>query len=259
MLLSVVLPFEDGREALRWLRGDLVHRYVLALIQARDPALSAALHRDARHKPFTAALLRSDNGHGACLRLTALDGPVAAQFDVLSDPPPVTCDGRAFAFAGVSRSHPLACRSDPGTLWRVSLHGPAVPPRVRLRFVTPTAFDSPTGLFPLPALVCASLGRKWARQADPAWAPEASAVEALGAALRVVRHDLRTERVSLGRYHATGFTGECDLALLPGAPPVLARLLHLLAGFAFYAGVGLKTTMGMGQVRPGRVHAGGGA
>ena len=51
-----------------------------------------------------------------------------------------------------------------------------------------------------------------------------------------------------------GFTGRCGYTLPAGAglPPrdeYLWRALHLLAAFAFYAGVGAKTTMGMGTAR----------
>lgn len=263
MLTSVALPVERGAEALRALRGDLVHRYVLALIQARDPALSAALHRDARHKPFTAALLPDGRDGGAVLRLTALDAEVSAHLDLLHDTgnrgtsaarpavPPFICEGGTFALGAPDPAHRLARRIDTATLWQRHAQGPPPPPRARLRFLTPTAFDSPEGLFPLPALVFSSLARKWARHAELAL--DEGEVEELATCARVVRHELRSARVPLGRFHATGFVGECDLALPGTAPPELARLLHLLAAFAFYAGVGLKTTMGMGQVRPGPV------
>ena len=36
----------------------------------------------------------------------------------------------------------------------------------------------------------------------------------------------------------------------PRAKPMLRQALYTLAQFAFYAGVGRKTTMGMGMVRP---------
>ncbi|MBI3490961.1 MAG: CRISPR system precrRNA processing endoribonuclease RAMP protein Cas6 [Acidobacteria bacterium] len=45
-----------------------------------------------------------------------------------------------------------------------------------------------------------------------------------------------------------GFIGTCEYSVGPRAPEDVSRALHLLADFAFFCGVGLKTTMGMGQV-----------
>jgi CRISPR/Cas system endoribonuclease Cas6 (RAMP superfamily) len=49
------------------------------------------------------------------------------------------------------------------------------------------------------------------------------------------------------KHKQVGFVGRCTY-LVRGADP-LAPLLETLAAFAFYSGVGMHTTHGMGQVR----------
>lgn len=54
----------------------------------------------------------------------------------------------------------------------------------------------------------------------------------------------------------TGFIGHCTFVLgqqVARVHPEHALQVNLLAGFAFYAGVGQKTTMGMGQCMQSRV------
>lgn len=69
-------------------------------------------------------------------------------------------------------------------------------------------------------------------------------------------HDIRTHHVMFTNHPQRGFVGTCtyhlrgpDEATTPDAPLTVRQQLLLLARFAFYAGVGYKTAMGMGQVR----------
>lgn len=62
----------------------------------------------------------------------------------------------------------------------------------------------------------------------------------------VTRHQLHTQTLPMGNGGQAGFTGVCayDLCALENSA---RRVLALLAEFAFYAGTGRKTAMGMGQ------------
>jgi CRISPR-associated endoribonuclease Cas6 len=53
--------------------------------------------------------------------------------------------------------------------------------------------------------------------------------------------------LEFGSYRQIGFAGECTYEFATDAPGELKRQVSLLADFAFHAGVGYKTTMGMGQ------------
>lgn len=144
-------------------------------------------------------------------------------------------------------------------------------------------------LFPDPDRVFDRLARVWNE-----WAPAALALDVLALQaytrewVAVAHHDLETRLFHFDRYSQVGFTGQClyrlmdvrpraragkvvpketgqRAAAMPGdciEPPATvgaglapAQVLHLLAEFAFYAGVGQKTAMGMGQTRPLRLSA----
>ncbi|MDP2662237.1 MAG: CRISPR system precrRNA processing endoribonuclease RAMP protein Cas6, partial [Dehalococcoidia bacterium] len=59
---------------------------------------------------------------------------------------------------------------------------------------------------------------------------------------------LSTRLASFGDYSETGFFGHAVYEC-PSASDEERRLINTLADFAFFAGVGAKTTMGMGQCR----------
>jgi CRISPR-associated endoribonuclease Cas6 len=53
--------------------------------------------------------------------------------------------------------------------------------------------------------------------------------------------------VRFSTHRLRGFVGECTYTANANDERA-RRVLHLLADFAFFAGVGMKRTMGMGQV-----------
>lgn len=160
--------------------------------------------------------------------------------------------------------------------------------QVGLEFRSPTAFSDGQmawgkrmHLFPDPDRVFDRLARVWNE-----WAPPALALDVLGLQayarewVAVAHHDLETRLFHFDRYAQVGFTGQCLYRLMDARPRARAgkrapkeaaaaqsgacleppatvgagltpaQALHLLAEFAFYAGVGQKTAMGMGQTRP---------
>jgi CRISPR/Cas system CMR-associated protein Cmr1 (group 7 of RAMP superfamily) len=69
------------------------------------------------------------------------------------------------------------------------------------------------------------------------------------ATLREIDQNIRTsDRIPFGNHFRVGFLGRCDYALPPDASVDALRALRLLTAYAFFSGVGVKTTMGMGQV-----------
>ncbi len=163
------------------------------------------------------------------------------------------------------------------------------PATVALEFLTPTAFarsySFPGGkkreyetAFPLPRQVFGNLVERWAAHhgAPPReleallGAVDACRSEAVRAffdqAVIPGRWQGETQRVDLRPWHKyqaahhggrkdqearqkTGFVGRCQYRPCERHAG-LQRLLGLLADFAFYAGVGIETGNGMGQVRP---------
>ena len=105
----------------------------------------------------------------------------------------------------------------------------------------------------LPRLVFEGLARRWAMlSARPLPAPEGF-LQAIEEGAVISRYDLRTEQAAFSRNGVRvafpAFVGRCTYALRMRDESA-ARFAHLLAAFAFYAGVGKHTAMGLGQTRP---------
>jgi CRISPR-associated endoribonuclease Cas6 len=129
-------------------------------------------------------------------------------------------------------------------------------------FVTPTAFSmgqrtwgKMLKVFPEPALVFESLARQWnlfapaplhMEQHDltprrfAAWCEEQIIVN---------RYALETCYLPSSKFGQTGFQGKISYEVKGNPSVAEARRLTSLARFAFFSGVGYKTTMGMGQAR----------
>ena len=125
--------------------------------------------------------------------------------------------------------------------------------RLALRFASPTVFRS-SGVnvpLPLPGLVFEGLARRWNAFGPLRIPPEVRRFA--DERMVISRYQLRTERVTFGdegeRGAYPGFVGVCGYAFR-GRDRYWMGLIHLLAAFALYAGVGTRTTMGLGQTRP---------
>ena len=261
MPVSVVFALEGPASTRPSGRGELA--CVLDFVRRVDPALSAALHANDRLKPFTVSPLTPDRespakgGRGQFwLRVTALDGRLA---DI------VTCTAAERVRIGRATLDLMDVVTEP---WRhawagavsyerlvAAVQAGATESAVVLEFHTPTAFSSNvrnvTRLFPEPALVFRSLGKRWNTYAGEQFAIDDGLLDELCAGIRVERYALETREASLvGRTSTKGFVGSCEYSVGRRGSADRRRFLRLLAEFAFYAGVGLRTTMGMGQVCP---------
>lgn len=125
-------------------------------------------------------------------------------------------------------------------------------PRV-LRFRTPTAFKS-RGQYvslPTPWLLLQSLARRWnsAFPACPIIDEDGQGLQALAEGLRFPRFRLESRGYCLKGSSIPGFVGE--VAVESGLTGFHRHLAGLLLLFAPYAGVGIKTALGMGGVESG--------
>ena len=67
--------------------------------------------------------------------------------------------------------------------------------------------------------------------------------------VRIERYNLKTESVRYNQEKTRGFIGTVAYELLPSTGKDKIVAINALANFALYSGVGIKTEMGMGQVR----------
>ncbi len=225
-----------------------IHAGFLGMVGRLDRALARLLHRgDLGRRPFTLTPLGyPGRGDGLVLRLSVLDPPMFAQFWQRwqrRGPPPLRLHRRFLPLVDVVEQGPWAGRKS----WE-ELGAGAVGRTVRLIFCTPTSFrqgdlDLP---LPVPRLVFGGLWEKWNAFA-PSPCPLSLPLLERSVALSSTR--VRAKVFQDGRRAIMGFVGWGEFRLVGRHGPEVVRAFQALADFAFFAGVGRKTTHGMGLVR----------
>jgi len=248
--------------------GRAVHAWFLDRLREVDASLARRLHESDGPRPFTASNLwgtkRARGGRVALdperpcwLRLTGLTEEISGAIERA-----LPAVGEALTLAGVplrvteiateTEQHPWAGRADYADLvQRYTLSAGRRPQGVTLRFSSPTLFrsggrDVP---LPLPHLVFHGYLRKW-NTFSPLALPEeakryAEECVALGR-FKVRSHLVSFEQGDKGAH--VGFTGEVRFRFLVG-DGYWTRVMTLLAGYAFWAGTGYRTTAGLGQTQ----------
>lgn len=259
----------DGRVPLT--HGALAHAAFFNLVRAADPDLAARLHDQNTRQPFTLSPLRGlpaarpgergyslRAGQRASLRLTLLDPDLFAAFlqRLLAAGPDLRLRLGDVAFAvesalGTPGSDPWAGYATAGELsGRTSTET-----RIRMVFASPTAMNlnarGPAKermvVIPIPQYIFATLRSAWNRLTGDAIPYEFEQWVADYVFVREV-HNWRTAVYQLKRGTYLGGYGDVTFEALDKGSPYVS-VLNLLADFAFYSGVGTKTTMGMGQAR----------
>ncbi len=243
--------------------GRASHAAFLRLIAGADPALAERLHAPDERRPFTCSSLWGARRRGGdltpntpvFLRYTGLTAEVSQHLQRLAAHPPThieienvplavqqaTLDPAAHPWAGQTTYEALAAQH--------LLPGAPPAPHVELEFAAPTAFRSGglTVPVPLPGLVYGSLVDRW-----NAFAPVAVSEEVRRFAeecLAISRYELSTRAVpGKGEALRIGCVGRCRYVAV-NRDRYWLGLIQLLTDYAFYAGVGAQTTMGMGQAR----------
>ena len=116
-------------------------------------------------------------------------------------------------------------------------------------------------VMPLPYYIFPGLARRWQELAPPELAgmvqKERIEEYILDEGMIIEDYDLQTHRITFSNHAQKGFVGQCryllrgpDEATTEEAPLTVRQQILLLAQLAFYTGVGYKTAMGMGRVRP---------
>lgn len=263
-LYSVTVELQATRTAsLPHTTGHLVHAMFLNLVKQFDPAHSAQLHDMQGPRPFTLSSLVGgipqgsrlliQRGAYSTLRLTLLDGGTLWQrlSTHFLEAAPVQVQ------IGEATFHLVRLLSTPAkdangwaniTDWRTLMARPASP-EIRCSFRSPTAFSLGLRIFslvPSPLLVWTSALRSWNVYAPVQYHFDRLLLSDAVKQIRVASCDLHIEVYQYPRAPQKGFVGTCCY-LLP-TEHELAPFLTTLASFAQYAGVGYKTTMGMGQL-----------
>lgn len=238
--------------------GEALHGLLLAIIGRRAPDWADRLHGLKGPKPFSISPLetcqRRDGRsllavgqavsfHAVFLDTDLLGQAMAALHEARLENKTVPLGRATVVIGGVERD-----LNPPVVSFHDLLAGAGDARKILLEFLSPTAFKVGDHSFPFPLseLVFASLLRHWAAVSPVAMPP---GLDALMPSIMVARHELRTELLQFHKFKAIGFTGTVVYELPDEMPDPAVRALNCLADFAFYSGVGWKTTMGMGQTR----------
>ena len=264
-----LVAVDEGRVPLT--QGALAHAAFLDLIRVVDPDLAGRLHAESARKPFTLSPLQGItapvNGSGywfrpgarAALRFTLLDPQLFRAFlaRLLQAGPNLRLRLGDVSFAvddaiGAPGSHPWAGYTTAGALH----HDAPAHQQIRMVFASPTAInwsgrgtaDRRMILIPWPQAVFAALRAAWnGHTGDELPIEFEKWVDGYVVVREVQRWQTGVFRLKNGAPAPGGF-GDVTFEALDGSVDCL-RTLNLLADFAFYSGVGSKTTMGMGQAR----------
>jgi len=248
--------------------GQYAHAAFFKILAQFDPQLAASVHEIAgkgRRKPFTISPLMGLPGspakdrfvptHQACwLRVTLLDETLFRSFIEYFRAAQDDCfirlgDARFLVKEVLTMpgSHPWAGVLDLDDL-RSTLEKPPQT-AIAIEFHTPTSFNlgSHIEALPVPRLVFGSLAVVWANIFGEALV---QAVERfVEGHMRMEVHRLMRHGIRLNNRPQIGVTGRVVYRLLAHEDGMMARMVNALADLAFYAGVGRKTTQGMGMAR----------
>jgi len=264
MLLSaVILLRAQETTVLPSHLAKAAHALFLRLVASAEAEVGARLHDDSGLRPFTVSDLMglprrgrnafATSGMSCLLRFTSYDDALSGLLleQVLPRlPADVELENSPFSVEGVfleEDAHPLSGQTSYGELVEQCLLGAKRPPsRVKLFFASPTTFRSQgkNVPLPLPGLVFGSLAERWNAFSSITISPEVR--QYAEECLAIAQCHVRTRTVEVAGGKQVGFVGSCTYAALRHEPYWL-RVIRLLAAFAFYGGVGYKTTMGFGQ------------
>ncbi|QPC80927.1 CRISPR-associated endoribonuclease Cas6 [Phototrophicus methaneseepsis] len=123
---------------------------------------------------------------------------------------------------------------------------------VHMHFTSPTAFKSTAGHhvpLPQPELVFGSLFNRWNFFAPRRMSDAVS--DSISKTIQCTKADVHTETIKFARGNKgviSGFLGHVSF-YISEQDSVIRRHIQALAAFALYSGIGVHTTVGMGQVK----------
>lgn len=225
--------------------GSLLHG---ALMERLPAAMQEAMH-SSRIRPFSQYALPQP-GQGILWRIGVWSDPLAEAYSgILKPGSSIVLSQKGAPLDIVRADH--TCLSE--TAWIVPfMTAPSVNRLYEISFLTPCTHKSGGAyvMFPASGLIMGSLCRRFSEASMELRLDDEVALEALASHARIARYSLRSSSYCLEGIRLTGYTGWIRLFI--SGPEQLARLAGAVLSFASYAGVGIKTALGMGgcQVRP---------
>ena len=228
-----------------------LHGLVMNWLNLGNPQIADSIHASQESPLSLSGLLGNRRSRGTqagdnfYFRVGLLDGSLMEPLLVGIEKwgtQPLILGQFAFALRSIYTlpgTHRLAGSAD----YRLLANTPQTLADIELNFLSPTSFKQSRGIqpFPLPELVFGSLLRRW-----NAFAPEELNFPAVEWEGLVSAYELKTYALKMEAELEIGAQGWVRYRF---SNPEQAKLATVLAHFAFFSGVGRKTSMGMGQTQ----------
>lgn len=257
-------------------QGKVLHGLFYELLQKASAAKGDEVHSTAGLKPFSTALLLTERqrraeylraGEEIKIRFTFLDDslyPLLARYFLST--PDLTFDLVRTELT-VAR---ILTTPQSGEEWAgctsfedISANASDSEKQFSFQFVSPTFFKRGGGPtypdlivpLPLPDLLFGSLLRNWNQFSASSFVEANLLKEICVHHLEITHHRISSQLARLvfpredGTYRTTtfpGFVGSCSFRLVELHDRSIVKTLNTLADFAFFSGIGAKTTMGCG-------------
>lgn len=240
-LFEVPLAFPEGVRVVSSM-GSVFHG---ALMEQLPEEVAAHLHAE-ELRPYHQSILFTRE-RGAVWRFGVLDeGLFCLLWYIFSERAELELRQKGFSVAlGEPR---LLQETSEEALADAAFAGDEVLRSAACQFLTPTSFkrDGVYQMFPDTQLILQSLLGRWRRFSEQVRLDEQDLASRLAPACRISSYRLQSAPFSLERHTIYGFRGQ--LRLYFAGNEMVRRLLRLLFSFAPFAGIGIKTALGMGAV-----------
>jgi len=246
--------------------GQVLHAFFLNRVRTLDAGLAEVLHASSSVKPFTLSPLWGkvafeDNrwrlfpGENYTFRVTFIDPDLSFWLQERAEeliPPQVELAGARLDvdhWTVDAQENPWAGTTSYEEIYNAIVSGPKVNNKIQLKFLSPTTFRSGGRNYPLPEpqKVFLNLLQKW-NLFSPVNLGD-NYIKFIEENVFPAGYRLQTRIMHFDKYKQVGFTGSCTFGVRKQRDDIMIKVLHMLARCTFYAGVGYKTTMGMGQVK----------
>jgi len=242
MPYSMIIRLNSDRNYKKF-NGQQVHGLLYNLLSSEEDEIADKIHDKYEIKPVTTSIIKSV----PCLRFTFLQKEIA---DVFLR---ACLNGQNFPLKlGKQKIHPDKIITSGNN--KMSGHCKYkdmlgnYAKSFRMKFITPTTFRKGKLNHPLPDLksMFKGLTRKW--NLFSGWKYNQDKIlNYVDKVIAVKRHDIQSDVVKYQDHMQVGFMGNLEVEIFDDDKEMREKIQSLVE-FSFYAGVGYKTTMGMGQV-----------
>lgn len=241
-IMEITLTLPEGQR-LHPSMGSVLHG---ALMEYAHEDFAAAMHR-AGVRPFSQFVYYYKQAERAVWRIAALNGEAAAELGhALAAMPQNLCLKQKGYVVQLSKPQPVKEADYAAMAQQFFAEQP--PRKAEITFVTPTSFKAYGAykIYPDNAYIFRSLLKRWNAYSGGLVLEEENLEQHLAEAVKVIGYNLSLQQYSVGGAPIDAFKGRYTL-LLRGTE-AQNRIAALLLAYAEYAGIGIKTALGMGGV-----------